>query len=66
MGAKPWLARNVAANSRRWWRNSAKSLNAVLTIAYFDQLGLPRLLWPQLLEPPGADPHASWCGRGTP
>ena len=44
MGAKPWLARNVAANSRRWWRNSAKSLNAVLKIAYFDQLGLPRLL----------------------
>ena len=21
---------------------------------------------PQLLEPPGADPHAGWCGRGTP
>ena len=20
--------------------------------------------WPQLLEPPGADPHAGWCGRG--
>jgi hypothetical protein len=19
---------------------------------------------PQLLEPPGADPHAGWCGRG--
>ena len=19
---------------------------------------------PQLLEPPGADPHAKWCGRG--
>jgi len=44
MGAKPWLARKIAANSRRWWRNSAKSLNGVLTIAYFDQLGLPRLL----------------------
>jgi RNA-directed DNA polymerase len=44
MGAKPCLARKVAANSRRWWRNSAKSLNSVLTIAYFDQLGLPRLL----------------------
>jgi RNA-directed DNA polymerase len=33
----------VAANSRRWWRNSAKLLNSVLTIAYFDRLGLPRL-----------------------
>jgi hypothetical protein len=20
---------------------------------------------PQLLEPPGADPHAGWCGRGA-
>jgi hypothetical protein len=30
-------------NSRRWWRNSAKLLNSVLTIAYFDNLGLPRL-----------------------
>jgi hypothetical protein len=26
LGAKPWLARNVAANSWRSWRNSAKSL----------------------------------------
>lgn len=43
MGAQPWIARNIAANSRRWWRNSAKSLNGVLTIAYFDQLNLPRL-----------------------
>jgi RNA-directed DNA polymerase len=31
----------VAGNSRRWWRNSAKLLNSVLTIAYFDRLGLP-------------------------
>ena len=21
---------------------------------------------PQLLEPPGADPHAGWCGRAQP
>jgi len=26
----------------------------------------PRLATqPQLLEPPGADPHAGWCGRGS-
>jgi len=43
MDAKPWVARTIAANSRRWWRNSGMSLNGVLTIAYFDQLGLPRL-----------------------
>ena len=43
LGAAPSLARQVAANSRRWWGNSAKLLNSVLTIAYFDRLGLPRL-----------------------
>jgi RNA-directed DNA polymerase len=43
LGAAPWLAQKVAGNARRWWRNSAKSLNGVLTLAYFDGLGLPRL-----------------------
>lgn len=43
LGAKENVARQVAGNSRRWWRNSAKLLNSVLTIAYFDQMGLPRL-----------------------
>jgi RNA-directed DNA polymerase len=36
-------ARMVAANSRRWWHNSALALNSVLTIAYLDRLGMPRL-----------------------
>ena len=43
LGATQEVARKVAANSRSWWRNSAKLLNSVLTIAYFDRLGLPRL-----------------------
>ncbi len=43
MGAPENVACRVAANSRRWWRNSAKLLNSVLTIAWFDRLGLPRL-----------------------
>ena len=43
LGAPPSLAHKVAANSHRWWRNSAGLLNAVMTIAYFDGLGLPRL-----------------------
>jgi RNA-directed DNA polymerase len=37
------VAQKVAGNSRCWWRNSAKLLNSVLTIVYFDQMGLPRL-----------------------
>ena len=40
---KPEVARRVAANSRCWWRNSGKLLNSVLTLAWFDRLGLPRL-----------------------
>ena len=43
LGANDNVARRVAANSRRWWRNSAKLLNSVLTIVYFHNLGLPRL-----------------------
>jgi RNA-directed DNA polymerase len=43
LGAKPDVARQVAANSRRWWRNSGMFLHAVLTLAWADQLGLPRL-----------------------
>ena len=42
-GSQPEVARQVAANSRRWWRNSGCCLNSVLTIAWFDRLGLPRL-----------------------
>jgi len=43
LGAPQGVAQRVAANSRRWWRNSAKLLNSVLTIAYYDRLGVPRL-----------------------
>jgi RNA-directed DNA polymerase len=43
LGATQSVAKQVAANSRRWWRNSDRLLKTVLTIAYFDRLGLPRL-----------------------
>ncbi len=43
LGAKENVARQVAANSRRWWRNSDRLLKTVLTIAYFDGLAVPRL-----------------------
>mgnify|MGYP002737299475 CR=1 FL=1 len=43
LGASDVDAHRVAANSRRWWRNSAGQLNRVLPIAYFDRLGVPRL-----------------------
>jgi RNA-directed DNA polymerase len=43
MGAKPDVARQVAANSRRWWRNSGMALNSVLTLRWMDALAIPRL-----------------------
>ena len=43
LGASEEVARQVAGNCRRWWRNSDRLLKTVLTIAYFDRLGLPRL-----------------------
>ena len=42
-GASEDVARQVAGNCHRWWHNSGLLLNSVLTIAYFDGLGLPRL-----------------------
>lgn len=43
IGAWPSTAKQVAANSRRWWRNSDRLLKTVMTIGYFDRLGIPRL-----------------------
>jgi RNA-directed DNA polymerase len=43
MGASEEDASKVAANSRRWWRNSRMRLNRAMPIAYFDRLGVPRL-----------------------
>lgn len=43
LGAAASVARKVAANSRCWWRNADRLLKTVLTIAYFDRLGVPRL-----------------------
>jgi RNA-directed DNA polymerase len=44
VGAKPELARRIAANSRSWWRNSGMALNAVLTREWLADLGAPSLL----------------------
>ena len=43
LGASPKVAQKVAANCKRWWYNSGTTLNLVLTIGYFDRLGIPRL-----------------------
>ncbi len=43
LGATERVAARVAGNAGSWWRNSAGDLHRVLTIAYFDRLGMPRL-----------------------
>lgn len=43
LGASEAVARRVAANAKRYWRNSGRLLNSVMTLAYFDRLGVPRL-----------------------
>lgn len=43
LGANSEQAARVAANARRWWRNSRMELNRLMPIAYFDRLGVPRL-----------------------
>jgi hypothetical protein len=42
-GLTPDLAAQVAANARRWWKNSAMALHLALPNRLFDRLGLPRL-----------------------
>jgi RNA-directed DNA polymerase len=42
-GAAEEVARKVAANSRRWWKNSGMALTMVLPTRYYDNLGVPRL-----------------------
>jgi hypothetical protein len=37
------LAARIAANTRRWWHNSAIGLHLALPNRYFDQIGVPRL-----------------------
>jgi RNA-directed DNA polymerase len=43
LGASQGVANQVAGNCHRWWRNSDGVIKRVLTIAYFDGLGVPRL-----------------------
>ena len=43
LGAAEHVAKRVADNSRCWWRNSDGDIKRVLTIAYFDKIGVPRL-----------------------
>jgi RNA-directed DNA polymerase len=36
-------AAKIAANTRRWWKNSGLAINIAFPVSYFDGLGLPRL-----------------------
>ena len=42
LGAGVAEAATMAANARRWWRNSRMRLNRVMPIADFDRLGVPK------------------------
>lgn len=42
-GLSELAAARVAANGRRWWKNSGMLINLAFPIRYFDELGLPRL-----------------------
>jgi group II intron reverse transcriptase/maturase len=43
LGAKEDVALQVAANARRWWKNSAKLLHTALPNSYYDAVGVPSL-----------------------
>ena len=43
LGASADVAAQIAANSRRWWRNSGMLLNAILHLQWADRMKIPRL-----------------------
>lgn len=43
LGATEDVARQVAANSRRWWYGSATLMNTALPVSYYDAQGVPRI-----------------------
>ena len=43
LGASHEAAKDIAGHSGHWWSSSAGALNRVMTNAYFDRLGVPRL-----------------------
>lgn len=43
LGATHEVAAQVAAAGRRWWHSSRSNLHRVLTVDYFDSIGVPRL-----------------------
>ncbi|MEY4561899.1 MAG: group intron reverse transcriptase/maturase, partial [Pseudomonadota bacterium] len=42
LGATPERAAQVAGNAQRWWRNSTDCVHSILTVTYFDRLGVPK------------------------
>jgi hypothetical protein len=42
-GVAPSVAKRVAANTRRWWRNSAMLVQLSPDARYYDRMGVPRL-----------------------
>jgi len=43
LGASHEVAAQVAVAGRRWWHCSRSNLHRVLTVTYFDSIGIPRL-----------------------
>jgi hypothetical protein len=43
LGACTEVAAEIAANTRRWWRNSGMLLNSILDLKWDDRLKIPRL-----------------------
>jgi group II intron reverse transcriptase/maturase len=44
LGVADDIARQAAANTRRWWKTAGLLLNTALPTSYYDRLGVPRLV----------------------
>ena len=43
-GLSEEVAAQVAANTRRWWKNAGMALHLALPTRYYDRMGVPRLV----------------------
>ena len=50
--AEDWAAKAAASSHGPWRMAHAKAVKVALTDAFFDSIGLPRLLVPERLNPP--------------
>ena len=61
-----WLRRRLRQVRWKEWKRSSPAKRLLAQVTWPEGIPRPLPRFPGMLsEPPGADPHAGWCGRGA-